>query len=125
MTHHSQFECRIFASNKVQPYFKRPIQYELINTLRSLLLILIEPDKWQELAQLESHSKTRANNSEAMRAVKEHVEFIHTVCNLKTQFEPEVIDHVVGIWGINSFGANPPAAANPGRTRYVYIRYNK
>lgn len=116
---HSQFECRIFSSNQIQPYFTKPVQYELINTLRSLLLMLIEPEKWKELAQLESHSEARAKNPGSVRAVKEHVHFIHSVCNLTVQFETRLIDHVVGVWGINSFGANPPAGPNPGRARYA------
>lgn len=121
MAQHSNYECKIFATNKVQPYFNKPVQYELINTLRSLLLMISEPEKWEELAQLESHSEARANAPDAMRAVKEHCSFIHSVCNLGAQFDHDLINKVVGIWGVNSFGANPPTGPNPGRARYAYL----
>jgi hypothetical protein len=118
MAQHADFECKIFATNKIQPYFRKPVQYDLINTLRSLLLMWLDPEKWEELAQLESHSEARSKHPDAVRAVKEHMDFIHLVCNLRAQFDLVVIDHVVGIWGINSFGANPPcASSNPGRAR--------
>ncbi|XP_021964685.2 SET domain-containing protein SmydA-8 [Folsomia candida] len=126
MAHHSQFECRIFAANKIQPYFKMPVQYEMVNTLRSLLLMLIDPEKWGQLAELESHSEARAKNPDAVRAVKEHTFFIHSVCNLRGQFDAGVIDHIVGIWGINSFGANyPTAGPNPGRARMATLMFPK
>jgi hypothetical protein len=85
-----------------------------------------EPTKWEELEKLASHSEARAKSFGAIRAVKEAVEFIHSKCKLQAQFDPLVIDHVVGVWAINSFGANPPAGPNPGRARYVgYIGKGK
>lgn len=117
MRHHAEYECQVFSSNKVKPYFNKPYQYDLINTLRSLLLESKEPEKWNELSQLASHAEARAKNFEAMRSSKESMEFLHSVCKLGDQFDPFVIDHIVGVLQINSFGANPPSGPNPGRAR--------
>ncbi|ODM98778.1 Protein msta, isoform A [Orchesella cincta] len=141
MPHHAQNECKIFRDAQVPPCVLKPYQYDFINFLRSLLLgehgavvgenntesssSSLSKQSWEEILALESHAEARAGNPFANRLVFETIEFILKTCKLEGRFEPKVIDHVVGVWTINSFGANPPAGVKPGYARMATLLFPK
>ncbi|CAL8110308.1 unnamed protein product [Orchesella dallaii] len=137
LPHHSNNECKIFRDAQVPPCVLKPYQYDFINFLRALLLKNHGEDEgnngtptpnkqsWEQLLALESHGEARAGNPFANRLVFEAIEFILKTCKLEGRFEPEVIDHVVGVWTINSFGANPPAGVKPGYARMATLLFPK
>lgn len=132
MPQHANNECKIFKDAQVEPCVLKPYQYDFINFLRALLLrdhannVSGENDQattdqyrenWEAMLSLESHAKARAKNAFANRLLTECTQFVHKTCKLEDKFETKLIDHVVGVWAINSFGANPPAGAKPGYAR--------
>lgn len=133
MPHHANNECKIFRNAQVEPCVIKPYQYDFINFLRSLLLRdhannisgenihggLLQQYKecWEAILSLEPHSEARAKNTFGSRLLRETVQFVQETCKLEERFESKLIDHIVGVWGINSFGANPPAGVKPGYAR--------
>lgn len=132
MAHHANNECKIFRDAQVEPCVLKPHHYDFINFLRALLLrdhgknnfkehdeetAKLYRESWDGLLALQSHGEARARNPFATRLLNEATQFIQMTCKLEDRFEEGLIDHVAGIWGINSFGANPPAGAKPGYAR--------
>lgn len=99
---HTNFECPIFAENKIEP-FTRPLDYDFIKVLRALLLMERNPTKWEQLMDLESHETIRAKLPNCVKKTFDTVMFIKTRCKL-IQFDYKVINYLVGVFRINAFG---------------------
>ncbi|CAG7831504.1 unnamed protein product [Allacma fusca] len=109
---HCDAECKIFASRNVGPYFTKPYEYDFIKFLRSLLVRESDEKRWDQLCQLASHPEARGKCEASVLATMASYEFITEICGLQ-QFDYDTVNHIVGVWGINSFGANAPTGPNP------------
>ena len=109
---HAEAECKVFTQKRVLPHFNKPFEYDFIKFLRTLLLRELDSKTWKHLCQLASHKEAREECEASVEATVASFKFITETCGL-TQYDYDTVSHVVGIWGVNSFGANAPSGPNP------------
>lgn len=119
MRNHAANECQIFTERKVPSFqINEAYMYEKIIILRGLLCKELNPDIWNKIQSLESHSQERKETIKGSLLSKSAIEFIQETCGL-IQFSCDEIDHVVGVLGTNAFWNNDNNMASETIFRFV------